>query len=67
VTLQQGRGNSSEDEAPEFDDETLGGHVDYSALIDPVRRLKGELEGLIIRYDPSISTPTDDEVDTGRE
>ena len=35
-----------------FDDETLGGHVDYSAVIEPTRYLKGELEGLIIRYDP---------------
>lgn len=41
---------------PAPDEETLGGHVQYSALIDPVRRLKGKLEGLIIRYDPSIQT-----------
>ena len=44
--------------APEFDCETLGGHVNYSALIDPVRKLKGGLEGLIIRYDPSLPTST---------
>jgi hypothetical protein len=51
--------DESEDEAAtEFDGETLGGHVNYSALIDPVRSLKGELEGLIIRYDPSLSTST---------
>ena len=36
---------------PTFDEETLGGHINYSALINPVRELKGELEGLIIRYD----------------
>jgi serine/threonine protein kinase len=65
ITLQQGRGNSLE-AAPEFDDETLGGRVDYSALIDPVRRMKGELEGLIIRYDPSLPTPTDDEADPNK-
>jgi len=44
-----------------FDDETLGGHVHYSALIGPVRNLKGKLKGLVIRYDcksPSRSTST---------
>jgi len=50
--------------AAEFDYETLGGSVDYSTLIDPVRKLKGDLEGLIIRYDPSPPIPT--EVDSGR-
>jgi len=50
--------------AQEFDYETLGGFVDYSTLIDPVRKLKGDLEGLIIRYDPS--PPTSTEVDSGR-
>lgn len=34
-----------------FDDETLGGHVDYSSVVDPARDLGGELEGLIVRYD----------------
>ena len=38
--------------AVQFDDETLGGCVDYSTTIEPTRSLKGELEGLIIRYDP---------------
>jgi len=37
---------------PEFDEGTLGGHVAYSALIDPARHLTGKLEGLVIRYDP---------------
>jgi hypothetical protein len=44
-----------------FDDETLGNNIDYSSFIEPVRRLSGELEGLIIRYDPTaipIPTPT---------
>ena len=36
-----------------FDDGTLGGCVDYSTIIEPTRYLKGELEGLIIRYDPT--------------
>jgi len=35
-----------------FDDETLGGYVDYSAVIEPARYLEGELTGLNIRYDP---------------
>ena len=42
-----------------FDNETLGGHIHYSALIDPVRNLEGRLKGLIIRYDhrsPSTGT-----------
>jgi len=34
-----------------FDDETLGGHVDYSSIIESTRYLQGELEGLIIHYD----------------
>ena len=33
-----------------FDNETLGGHVDYSSIIESTRYLKGELQGLIIRY-----------------
>ena len=37
-----------------FDDETLGGFVHYPAIIEPTRYLKGELEGLVIRYE----TPT---------
>ena len=50
-------GQGSEDQdAPMFDDETLGGHVDYSTLINPVRELKGELEGLVIRYKSRPST-----------
>jgi hypothetical protein len=39
-----------------FDDETLDGCVDYSTIIEPTRSLKGELEGLIIRYDPKTDT-----------
>jgi len=36
-----------------FDDETLGGCIDYSTFIEPTRHLTGELKGLAIRYDPS--------------
>ena len=36
-----------------FDDGTLGGRVDYSTIIEPTRYLKGKLQGLIIRYDPT--------------
>ena len=39
----------------QFNEETLGGHISYSSFIEPVRRLKGKLEGLIIRYDPPQS------------
>ena len=58
--------DGSEDEiTPEFNYETLGGHVHYSALINPVRKLQGKLRGLIVRYDPSLSTSTA-QVDSGR-
>ena len=47
---------SGDDESTlQFDDETLGGHVCYSSLIDPVRNLKGELENLKIRYEGTAS------------
>jgi hypothetical protein len=36
----------------EFDNETLGGHVSYPKLIGSVRKLTGQLEGLIVRYIP---------------
>ena len=36
---------------PPFDDKTLGGHVSYSALIDPAHNLQGRLKGLIICYE----------------
>jgi len=65
IAFRRRRGGASEQgAAPEFDCETLGGHVGYSALIDPVRKLKGGLEGLVIRYDPSLSTPTVAQVDS---
>ena len=58
MSLQQRRGRASEDKViPAFDDETLGGHVHYSALVDPVGSLEGELKGLIVRYLPP-SPPT---------
>ena len=34
-----------------FDDETLGGNVTYSNVIDSTRYLRGQLEGLIVRHD----------------
>ena len=45
--------------APQFDEETMGGHVSYSALIGPAHDLTGKLEGLIIRHDPEAAAPTD--------
>ena len=58
LDMQQSLGSSAEEIAP-FDDETLGGNICYSSFIEPVRRLRGELEGLVIRYDPKeISTPS---------
>ena len=40
--------------AAPFDDETLGGCVDYSTIIEPARDLEGELGELVIRYETSI-------------
>ncbi|KAF9641859.1 hypothetical protein BDM02DRAFT_3125021 [Thelephora ganbajun] len=46
-------------EVASFDDETLGGYIHYSSLINPIRRLTGELKGVIIRYDPAqVPLPT---------
>ena len=44
---------TSSAEVDQFDDETLGGHIQYSSFIEPVRHLTGELKKLAIRYDPS--------------
>ena len=41
-----------------FDDGTLGGYVGYSTIIEPARYLKGELEGLIIRYKTTSPPPS---------
>ena len=49
----QAEDSCDEDALPPLDEETLGGHITYSALIRPVRNLTGELEGLAIRYDPA--------------
>ena len=60
--LQQQDGASEGEDLPTFDDETLAGHITYSALIGPVRNLKGRLKGLAIRYDPEsspLATSTD--------
>ena len=52
----------SADEIDSFDDETLGGYVTYPSFIEPVRGLKGKLEGLVIRYNPETVplTPADE-------
>ena len=50
--------DGGDDARPSFDDETLGGHVTYSALIQTVRNLTGELRGLDIRYDPPRAPPS---------
>ena len=41
-----------------FDDETLGGHVDHSTIVGLTQGLKGQLEGLIVRYRCTLPTPT---------
>ena len=54
------RAGDSAGELPPFDDETLGGKIDYSSLIEPIPYLKGELEKLDVRYkgpSPATSTP----------
>ncbi|KAF9789753.1 hypothetical protein BJ322DRAFT_1105614 [Thelephora terrestris] len=54
---QQYYGTSAGEVDNPFDDETLGNNIDYSSFIEPVRRLSGELEGLVIRYDPKAIPP----------
>lgn len=51
------RGRSGDGVVPEFDNETLGGHAPYSALVDPARNLPGVLEGLIVRYESELESP----------
>ena len=51
------RAGDSAGELPPFDDETLGGNINYSSLIEPTRRLPGKLSGLKIRYNPPSSPP----------
>jgi len=55
---QSKKGRSASVVTSQFDNETLGGHVCYSALIDSVRDLGGKLEGLIVRYDPTLAEPS---------
>ena len=51
------QGGVSVDEVSPFDDETLGGHVCYSAIIDPVAEFTGTpLEGVEVRYKGATST-----------
>ena len=59
TSLQRRNGRSGGGTVPTFDDETLAGHVPYSALVDPVRSLKGDLADLVIRYDPSPPPASD--------
>ena len=42
--------------AVQFDDETLGGWINYATVVEPARHLTGKLEGLVIR-DPQWSSP----------
>ena len=49
-----GDGQSGDETIPQFDDETLGGHVHYSAFIEPARNLKGKLAGLTVRYESEL-------------
>jgi len=62
VRREKRAGNSAGSLTP-FDDETLGGKVNYSSFINPVHDLAGELGELIIRYtstvDPACAAPAD--------
>ena len=49
---EDGPGESEGRVIPTFDEETLAGHVGYSALVGPVGNLTGELKDLVIRYPP---------------
>ena len=55
-----GPGGSEGRVIPTFDEETLGGHVNYSALVGPVGNLTGELKDLVVRYlPPPLPASTD--------
>ncbi|KAF9642345.1 hypothetical protein BDM02DRAFT_3124651 [Thelephora ganbajun] len=41
----------------QFDDETLGGYINYATILAPVRYLTGELKGLVIRDPKAFSAP----------
>lgn len=56
VSMGPGSEQSSGGYIPQFDNETLGGHVCYSTLINPARNLKGKLEGLTVRYEPKLAS-----------
>jgi len=51
------RGGDFAGELTPFDDETLGGKIDYSSLTEPIDRLTGNLKGLTIRYKLPPSPP----------
>jgi len=46
------KGGKKAKAVPQFDEETLGGHVNYSTLVDSASKLKGKLKGLVVRYRP---------------
>ena len=48
---EEGEESMNQDTAT-FYGETLRGYISYSVLINPVPKLKGELKGLIVRYNP---------------
>ena len=56
--LQDHQDEVSEDGVAPFDDETLGGHVCYSAIIDPVANFKGTLKDLEVRYKGATTSAT---------
>ena len=51
-------GTSEGKTLPTFNDETLGGNITYSMLVDSARNLKGKLEGLVVRSDSQPSLPS---------
>ena len=55
----EGSGGGVTPDPVPFDDETLGGCVDYStSIIEPTKHLEGELQGLIVRYSNASPLPT---------
>jgi hypothetical protein len=56
VELRRERAGRVKPTLASFDEETLGGYIIYSDIIDSARSLKGKLAGLIVRYDPPTTT-----------
>jgi len=57
-------GDDVEPAADPYDDETLGGYIEYAGILTAIPHLEGELESLVIR-DPQHSSPPASPISVG--